>query len=511
MLLAALTAICHAGDYTYVTNNESITITKYTGVGGNVTIPDEIDGLPVTEVGDASFYYKSSVTSVRIPDSVASIGDSAFALCLGLTNLTIGSAVTGIGNSAFYFCERLTSASIPNSVTNIGTFVFYGCAKLTNIAVEAENAFYSSVDGVLFNKNQSSLIRYPPSKVGSSYTVPDGVTVIQDGAMSRCSNLTEVPMPCSLTAIGNSAFEGCWGLTYLTIPDSVTSIGAAAFHGCSQLGKVAIPQNVVSIGEGPFRDCASLTAISVSPFNSCYSSVDGILFDKNQTALIQYPAGKAATAHTIPNNVTTIGHSAFFGCDSLASVTIPGSVTNIGTCAFQHCESLTNATIGSGVTSIGIQAFYACYSLASITIPSSVTSIGGDAFSWCQSLDAVCFQGDAPSFGHHVFLNAPNVTVYHLPGTAGWGATVGGQPTALWLLPFPVILTSRAGFGVQSHQFGFVISWATNADVVVEAATSLASPTWYPVATNTLTEGWSYFSDPDWANYPDRFYRVRKP
>jgi hypothetical protein len=101
------------------------------------------------------------------------------------------------------------------------------------------------------------------------------------------------------------------------------------------------------------------------------------------------------------------------------------------------------------------------------------------------------------------------VTVYYLPGTTGWGSTFSGRPTAPWVLPYPVMLTTPPSFGVGTNGYGFIISWATNASVVVEACTDLAHPTWSPVGTNALVEGWSYFSDPQWTNYASRFYRLR--
>jgi hypothetical protein len=107
-----------------------------------------------------------------------------------------------------------------------------------------------------------------------------------------------------------------------------------------------------------------------------------------------------------------------------------------------------------------------------------------------------------------VFGGTDAATVYYLPGTVGWGGTFGGRPTALWVLPYPLILNNGPGFGVQTNGFGFIISWATNISVVVEACTNLAHPVWSPVRTNTLTGGSSYFSDPQWTNHPARFYRL---
>ena len=112
------------------------------------------------------------------------------------------------------------------------------------------------------------------------------------------------------------------------------------------------------------------------------------------------------------------------------------------------------------------------------------------------------------SIGWDVFLDDNNAIVYFLPGSTGWGVTFGGRPTALWL---PQIQTSDASFGVQTNQFGFNINWANDQVVVVEACTNLANPTWSLLQTNTLTGGSVYFSDPDWANHPARFYRIRSP
>jgi hypothetical protein len=138
-----------------------------------------------------------------------------------------------------------------------------------------------------------------------------------------------------------------------------------------------------------------------------------------------------------------------------------------------------------------------------------VTSIGWAAFYGCSSLTGVYFKGNAPSLlGAYAFEYTP-ATVYYLPGTTGWYRKLEGHPTALWVLPNPLILNNGPSFGVGTNGFGFIISWATNISVVVEASTNLVNPLWSPMATNTLTTGASYFSDPQWTNYPGRFYRIR--
>jgi hypothetical protein len=159
-----------------------------------------------------------------------------------------------------------------------------------------------------------------------------------------------------------------------------------------------------------------------------------------------------------------------------------------------------------------LNAFANVYRLTSVTIPGSVTNIGSYAFENCSSLTSVHFTGNAPSptTDPTVFFGDA-ATVYYLPGTTGWGARFDIRPTAPWFLPNPQILNHSASFGVQPGGFGFTISWATNVSVVVEAATNLANPVWLPVSTNTLTGGTNYFSDPQWTNYPGRFYRLRSP
>jgi hypothetical protein len=257
---------------------------------------------------------------------------------------------------------------------------------------------------------------------------------------------------------------------------------------------VTIPDSVIHI-EGtmgsnagfPFSNCTGLTNITVDALNSNYSSVDGVLFDKSQTTLLQYPEGKAGSYKIPTNSVTSIGNRAFFHCTGLTSVTIPNSVTSIGPEAFWDCTSLTG-----------------------VTIPNSVTSIGRAAFDWSAGLKQVYFQGNAPSLASEgdVFTGT-HATVYYLPGTTGWGTAFGGRSTALWVLPNPVILNNSARFGGQTNGFGFTISWATNLSVVVEASASLTNPAWSPIATYTLVGGSSYFSDRQSKQYPNRFYRLR--
>ena len=514
--------------------------------GGCASLTSVTIGTNVISIGDSAFSDCYGLASVTIPNGVTTIGDYAFSFCYSLASVTIGNGITSIGNEAFVRCTSLTSMTIPNSVTNIGVDVFGGCASLTGITVEALNSNYISVDGVLFDKSQTTLIQYPAGQTGASYTIPDSITSIGDDAFYG-SSLTSVTIPYSVTSIGTNAFSDCSGLTSVTIPDGVTNIGDSAFAGCLSLTSVYFQGNAPSLNSGLFEYPSPVTGWPIiwdpatiyylpgtTGWDTTFGGVPAFLWDplsqvgyttNNGTVTITRYTGPD-TSWTIPSRinglpVTSIGS---FLCTSLTNVTIPSTVTNVADGAFDECTSLTaimvdtNNPVYSSVDGVLFDksqtALIQCPrgKAGAYTIPNSVTSIGDWAFYSCASLTGVYFQGNAPSVGSSVF-DGGSATVYYLPGTTGWtdfSANIG-LPTALWLLPNPVILNTGPSFGVQTNGFGFIISWATNVPVVVEACTNLANPTWSPVGTNTLTGGSAYFSDPQWTNYPGRFYRLRSP
>jgi uncharacterized repeat protein (TIGR02543 family) len=437
----------------------SIGQSAFSGCSGltSVTIPNS-----VTSIDARAFYECSGLTSVTIPSSVTSIGYGAFEYCSGLTSVTIGSSVTSISNSAFYGCSGLTSVIIPSSVTSIGYMAFGGCSGLTSFSVNESNTNYSSVDGVLFTKNQTMLVAYPAGKTGN-YAIPSSVTHIDNFAFSGCSGLTSVTIPSSVTFIGSYAFSGCSGLTSVTIPSSLTSISNCAFSDCSGLTSVTIPNSVTSIDGTAFYGCSKLTSFSVNESNTNYSSVDGVLFNKNQTTLAAYPAGKTGS-YTIPNSVTSINNGAFQGCSGLTSVTIPSSVTSIERYAFSYCSGLTSVAIPSSVTSIGEWAFHECSGLTSVTIPSSVTSIGQFAFSYCSGLTSVTILSLTPqSISRNVFSG---LTLGSISLKVPANAVSSYQQSAVWS--------------------DFVVTPITNYTLTLDAQGGTVSPTSQTVMQDTV-------------------------
>jgi hypothetical protein len=226
-------------------------------------------------------------------------------------------------------------------------------------------------------------------------TIPD--IAFYDNSTSpatSCATLTGIILPDNVTSIGDRAFQSCTSLTSVTLPNSVTSIGLFAFYNNTSLASVTIGNNVTSIGRAAFASCTSLTVINVDPGNSVYTEENDILYNKDKTVLILYPAGKTDSTFIIPSNITSIGIRAFQGCINLTGVTIPKSVTSIEDYVFISCTSLTSVTIGNDVTNIGYGAFFNCNSLTSVIIPKSVISIGGNAFRECSS---VTFEGTITS------------------------------------------------------------------------------------------------------------------
>ena len=453
--MVVLCAVC-AGAETYgdleysVLDDGTVEITDYNGSAKTVDIPEKINGKSVTSIGNCAFRYCTSLKSITIPNSVIEIGSSAFSGCSSLTSITIPNSVTEIGVYAFKGCTSLTSITIPNSVTNIGDSTFWGCSSLTAIYVAVDNKNYTSVNGVLFNKDKTALICYPAGKTDKSYNITNSVTSIGDYAFNGCSSLTSVTIPNSVTEIGGSAFVGCASLksitmpnsvtsigdmafykcsslTSITIPDSVTSIGSSAFSDCSKLRSITIPNSVTSIGAWAFNGCTGLTAINVAMENQNYVSPDGVLYNKDKTTIICYPAGKKGNNYKIPDGVTEIGSIAFSRCSSLTSVTIPNSVTSIGSGAFNGCTSLTRVTIPNSVTKIGWNAFSGCTSLTSITIPNSVISIDWYAFMGCTSLKSITIPNSVTSIGKNAFgyyydngyKKINNLKIYCYSSTAG--------------------------------------------------------------------------------------------
>ena len=410
----------------YEKYSDHITIISCGSSAVNAVVPSEIEGLPVTElehafrhcydlqsvtlpdtikvIGAETFDKCYSLTEITLPDSVTEIQKMAFSNCTALKSIVIPESVQVIGKQAFAICTSLTDVTIPAGVSaSLNADTFVGCTSLSNINVSYDSDSYTSVDGILFSKDMTTLIKYPVTREGS-YVIPDTVTSIEAGAFYLCDKLTGITIPDGVTEIKDSLFQNCNGLENVTLGNNVTFIGISAFSGCTNLKNISLGNSVTEIGESAFSKCDSLTSIK---------------FPDTLTSI-----GKSAFADctglkdiTLPETLETIGDSAF--CNTgLTGITIPDSVTDIGENAFSSCENLSDLTIGKGMTSIKDDTFYLCNSLTDITIPENITSINSYAFAKCVNLSSITIENPdckvmTNAISNNYYMNLEDKSVKH--------------------------------------------------------------------------------------------------
>ena len=302
-----------------------------------IIIPSKYNNLPVTKISSLFNGNYESVKAVIIPDSVASIDTQAFV------------------------------RNYLNDNVNL---------SLEYIGVDSNNPYFKSVDGVLYSKDGKILIKYPPLKNGSSFTVPEGVESINKHAFARNKNLKNVIIPNTVTSIGIRAFMFSEALEDIVIPNSVTKVEYGAFYKCKSLRSVTLSSAMEIIEFSTFEFCSALKSI------------------------------------VIPNNIKSIGREAFCYCTSLESVTIEEGVNVIGTLVFANCTSLTSIEIPSSVTTLSLQVFEDCTSLKNITIPDSITSIENGVFNGCTSLEILIIPDSVATLEAGTFNFCNNLTVY---------------------------------------------------------------------------------------------------
>ncbi len=333
----------------------------------------------ITAIGDWSMAHFTEITSLTIPDSVAAIGHGGFRGCTNLTTINIGKGLTTIGLNAFEECEFLNA-----------------------FMVDAANTAFSSKDGVLFNKDKTTLLQYPLAKTTSSYTVPDGVTAIALNAFAHNLYLEKAILSDSVKTINANGFAYAQSLSEITFSKNLKTIYGDAFNSCRQLVSVELPDSVTDLWPNAFANCENLTDLTLS---AGLTSIPQAAFEFcGITSLI------------IPDGVTVINSSAFNGCNNLSAISFPAGLTTIGIGAFSNIEALKSVDLPASLTSMKDGAFMNT-GLLSVTIPGSLKVLPPMAFDYCWELESIYLEEGVTTLGRRAFGNCWSLTEVTMPAT----------------------------------------------------------------------------------------------
>ena len=389
-------------------------------IGSLILCPRGKKGCVVVSDGtkrieERAFEYCSFIESIKLPLGIKYISDYAFSSCANIKSIIIPEGVTELGYSVLKNCTSLEKVVLPSSLRNMYYTTLENNTSLTNIEVHNNNKYFTSLEGILFNKDKTSLIKYPEGKNISNYNIPWGVSCIGGNAFRGCKFLKNISIPKTVTKIGSSAFERCSSLEYIDIPSSVTEIGSNAFRDCMSMTSIDLPFSVKEIAHGLFSGCILLKKV-IFPNN--ITSIGSFVFD-NCISLEEC---------VMPSNITTISACCFDNCISLKEIVIPFGVTKIEFSAFAGCSCLKEILIPSSVKFIGLVAFKGCRSIVSLDIPNSVIEIDQNAFSNCTSLESIDIPISVESIKQHAFSNCTHLKNIYLPDSLkniGGGLFVG--------------------------------------------------------------------------------------
>ena len=425
-------------------------------------------GAGIKSIGSNAFYNCLSISELNFFDGLDRIYSDAFRNCKSISLVTLPNTLSSIGNSAFYNCERITSVHIPDKVTEIqgGCFTnchllkkvtigsgctsisptaFTGANSIEEIIVEEDNKKYTSVDGVLYNNDKTTLVLYPKGRRGN-FTIPDAVTTIAERAFERCNHITGVVIGKNVSKIDRYAFSECFSLKSVSFKDSDDvdkTIGDYAFENCQALSNVDFGNAVTSVGNYAFIMTKSLTSIefpdslvsignyAFSPFSNGYGGSFGIYVESNLESVkfgselksigeqAFFKNEKLKTVQFTGDKLSIIDYAAFYFCTSLTEVTLSGDDLIIGSNAFKFDTALKSVVLNSGVKTIGSNAFDYCTSLENVNIGNDVERIASNSFYYNTNLKQLVLGKGLNSIDSTAFTGYSNLTVYCYEDTYG--------------------------------------------------------------------------------------------
>jgi len=452
----------------------------------SVSIPQS-----VSSIGEAAFYECEKLESVKIPEGVKRIRERTFKDCLGLKSvylpqgleaidmsafegcgelegIDLPRSIEGVGDLAFYGCKNIREIAVPDSTVKLGYFAFGetgierviippslmlidssfgGCDSLGEITVNENNPYFSSEDGVLYNKDKTEIVKFPAAKDAVEYTVPRGVSSVSDLAFAGCKGIKTLTVPDGVTSIGSRAFADS-GIESAEIADSVTSIGDGAFYRCEWLRRIRLPEGLGEIEREMFTYCEGLSEVNIpssvreigtTAFFYCISLKKAELGDSiKKIGGSAFALSGLSGSITIPEGTEEIGGAAFSGCSGITGVSIPDSVRSIGSYAFEDTKFMENKrsrvkgpiyvghhlleakvpgdlTVAEGTLSIAGAAFSGNKELLSVTVPDTVTEIADSTFSGCEKLSSVKLSKNIKRIGERAFEHCTALTEIELP------------------------------------------------------------------------------------------------
>ena len=434
-------------EYEYDLKSGEATITSVRNLAEKkkVEVPEQIDGYPVAGIGreqdgdtewrSTVLYGNSSCRELVLPEGIRRINAYAFSWN-ELEKINLPESLETIGELAFAG-SNVKALHLPKLLTHIGNGAFEGMTKLSKLTVDEGNASYEAKDNLLYDRRGSILITCPAGKSGT-VKVQDGTTAIGPSAFSGCEKITQVSLPETVTELGEEAFAWCYKLAKINLPAGITSLPDRAFHmngsltgiklheGITSLGKQAfyltqklkslvLPASLQEIGDSAFSR-NGLAAFELAPGNEHFTVLDGVLFSKDMTTLVEYPAAGKAKEYTVPQGVTTLSEGVFSECRNLKKITLPEGITaipegsfsgngktktevilpkslvHIGYAAFNHAVLGDTLEIPAGVKTIGRMAYDGA-SFKALVLPEGLTEIGEYSFRWNKQLTTVTLPG----------------------------------------------------------------------------------------------------------------------